>query len=76
MLDISFYFFIYKIGSEEAHRDIVYKNKALTIHKALNEPHFNEKTILVTNAWDYIDLWLKRNHKSEAQFFWQQAKHF
>jgi len=59
-----------------AHRSIQYNNKALTIHKAVNGPHFNAKTILVTSTWDYIDLWLKRNHKTEAQFFWQQAKHF
>lgn len=59
-----------------AHREIQYKNKPLTIHKAVSEPRFNEKTILVTSTWDYMDLWLKRNHKEEAQFYWQQAKHF
>ena len=59
-----------------AHREIKYKNKPLTIHKAVSEPHFNEKTILVTSTWDYIDLWLKRNHQEKAQFFWQQAQHF
>ncbi|WP_160286307.1 YaaC family protein [Pseudomonas knackmussii] len=59
-----------------AHREIVYKNKPLTIHKARTEPHFNEKTILVTSTWDYIGLWLKRNHKTDADFYWQQAKHF
>ena len=59
-----------------AHREIKYKNSPLTIHKAVSEPHFNQKTILVTSTWDYMDLWLKRNHKEEAQFYWQQAKHF
>lgn len=42
----------------------------------MSEPHFNEKTILVTSTWDYVDLWLKRNHQNKAQFFWQQAQHF
>jgi hypothetical protein len=58
------------------HRNIKYKNKPLTIHKAAKKPYFNEKTILVTSTWDYIDLWLKRNHKTNAQFFWQQSRHF
>lgn len=59
-----------------AHRNISYKNKPLTVHKSRTEPHFNEKTILVTSTWDYIGLWMKRNHKIEADFYWQQAKHF
>lgn len=57
-------------------RDITYKNKNLTIHKAITEPHFNEKTVLVTSTWDYVDLWLKRAGKNDARFFWSQAKSF
>lgn len=57
-------------------RDINYKNKNLTIHKAITEPRFNEKTVLVSNTWDYIDLWLKRAGKHNARFFWNQAHSF
>lgn len=57
-------------------RDISHKNKSLTIHKAVSEPHFNEKTILVTSTWDYVDLWLKRAGKHDARFFWNQAHSF
>jgi hypothetical protein len=56
--------------------DISYKNKALTLHKSITTPHFNERTVLVTSTWDYVDLWLKRNKKSEARFFWNQARSF
>lgn len=59
-----------------AFRDINHKNKALTIHKAVTEPHFNEKTVLVTSTWDYVDLWLKRAGKHDARFFWNQAHSF
>lgn len=59
-----------------AHREIQYKNKPLTIHKAFSNPRFNEKTILVTSTWDYMGLWFKRNHKEKALFYWQQAQHF
>lgn len=59
-----------------AHRDIKYKNKNLTIHKSVTTPHFNEKTVLVTSTWDYVDLWLKRAGKKDARFFWSQARSF
>ena len=57
-------------------KEIHHKNKNLTIHKAITDPHFNEKTILVTNTWDYVDLWLKRAGKHKARFFWNQAHSF
>lgn len=57
-------------------RDIKYKNKNLTIHKSINNPRFNERSILVTSTWDYVDLWLKREKKQQARFFWNQARSF
>lgn len=57
-------------------KDISHKNKNLTIHKAVSEPHFNEKTVLVTSTWDYVNLWLKRAGKHDARFFWNQAQSF
>jgi hypothetical protein len=55
---------------------ISHKGKALTLHKAVTSPHFNEKTVLVNSTWDYVDLWLKRAKKGEARFFWSQARSF
>lgn len=57
-------------------KTITYKGKDLTLHKAVSLPHFNEKTVLVASTWDYVDLWLKRNKKNEARFFWSQARSF
>lgn len=59
-----------------AYRDIEYQGKPLTIHKAIVSPDFTSKTVLVSDTWDYIDLWLKRNGPSSARFFWDQARHF
>ncbi len=59
-----------------ANRPIEVGGKLLTVHKAVTEPHFGEKTILVTDTWDYIALWLKRHHHTEARFFWDQARSF
>ncbi|HEX3036591.1 MAG TPA: YaaC family protein [Thermodesulfobacteriota bacterium] len=59
-----------------AFQQIQYKNKELTIHKAITKPHFHEKTVLVTDTWDYVDLWLKRSNKSLARFYWEQSHSF
>lgn len=56
--------------------EITYNGKPLSLHKAVSSPHFNEKTVLVTSTWDYVDLWLKRAKKHEARFFWGQARSF
>lgn len=57
-------------------RSISYKHRGLTIHKAAITPKFNDKTVLVTDTWDYIDLWLTRQKARQARFFWKQAKSF
>lgn len=58
------------------YRSINYLGKPLTVHKAIVSPEFDAKTVLVTDTWDYIDLWLKRNGPSKARFFWDQARQF
>ncbi|MEZ5557989.1 MAG: YaaC family protein [Pseudomonadales bacterium] len=41
------------------------------------QPNFASKTVLVTDTWDYVAMWLKRNKKGgDAYFYWQQAKSF
>jgi hypothetical protein len=55
---------------------ITHNGKHLTLHKAVSSPHFNEKTVLVTSTWDYVDLWLKRARKHDARFYWSQARSF
>jgi hypothetical protein len=59
-----------------AFREIEYKGKPLTVHKAMVAPVFGSKTVLVTDTWDYVELWLRRNGPSKAQFYWGQARHF
>lgn len=57
-------------------KPIIYNGKPLTLHKAVTTPHFNEKTVLATSTWDYVDLWLKRAKMNDARFFWSQARSF
>ena len=56
--------------------DIEFKGTHLSVHKAITKPHFGEKTVLVTDTWDYVDLWLRRSKKDDARFYWQQARSF
>ena len=57
-------------------KTIEYRGRPLKIHKARLAPDFGSKTVLVTDTWDYIDLWLKRKKFSRARFFWDQAHQF
>lgn len=55
---------------------IHHNGKPLSLHKSVTHPLFEAKTVLVTDTWEYVDLWLKRASKSEARFYWQQSRAF
>lgn len=46
------------------------------MHGAVVSPDFKASRVLCSDPWDYVSLWLKRNHKDDASFYWDQAKHF
>lgn len=51
-------------------------NKALTLAKPVKEPQFRMKTVLTLDPFDYVDLWLRREHKHDALHYWRQARNF
>ena len=60
-------------------KNIVVNSKEISLLKPITSADYDSKTILTDSAWEYVELWLKRqkDEKSqEALFFWQQAKHF
>jgi hypothetical protein len=59
-----------------AQREITITGKCITVHKAIANPDFSSKTVLVTDTWDYVTMWLKRAHNTEALFYWNQARDF
>jgi uncharacterized protein (UPF0332 family) len=59
-----------------AYEPIKYKGKTLTLHKSKIAPKIGGKTILANSVWEYVALWLKREHQEKALFNWQQAEHF
>lgn len=50
--------------------------KPLTLTKAVKNSNFRMKTVLTLDPFDYVDLWLRREHKDEAQHYWRQARNF
>jgi hypothetical protein len=48
----------------------------LKLHKATVSPELGTRTVLTNSPWDFVALWLQRNGKSDALFFWNQARVF
>lgn len=57
-------------------KPITLRSKELTLHKAVKSPDFNSGTVLVENAWDYVEMWLKGSGLSDALSYWTQARNF
>lgn len=58
---------------------ITVNSKNITIMKPVTSAEYQGKTVLTDSAWEYVELWLKRQSSKEAKealFYWQQAKHF
>lgn len=55
-----------------------YNGKRLKLHKSYKSPSWGKDTVLVTNTWDYVALWLKRECKKNSAplFYWEQARSF
>lgn len=51
-------------------------NKEIGLSKAVHEAQFQVKTVLTLEPFDYVDLWLRRQHQDEALFYWRQARDF
>jgi hypothetical protein len=54
-------------------QDIVYKGRVLRPRRATIAPDFASETVLVSDPWEYVDLWLKRNHHEEARAYWDPS---
>lgn len=54
-------------------------SKEIHLMKPVTSANYNGKTVLTNSAWEYVDLWLKRQSSEKARralFFWTQAKSF
>ncbi|MBY4869824.1 YaaC family protein [Burkholderia anthina] len=50
--------------------------KAVRLHGCLMAPDFRTQRVLCSDPWDFVSLWLKRHHKKDALFYWEQSHHF
>ncbi len=50
--------------------------KVVRLHGSLVDPDFRTQRVLCSDPWDFVSLWLKREHKKDALFYWEQSKHF
>tara|TARA_R110000824_G_scaffold118960_2_gene271459 strand:- start:79642 stop:80679 length:1038 start_codon:yes stop_codon:yes gene_type:complete len=55
---------------------IKFKTKPLGLSKVVRNAQFQVKTVLTLEPFNYVDLWLRREHKEEALFYWRQARNF
>jgi YaaC-like Protein len=55
---------------------ITINGRELKPHKATTSAQLAARTVLTNSHWEYVSLWLKREHKEAALFYWQQAQTF
>jgi hypothetical protein len=56
--------------------ELRHQGRRIRLKKSTVDPDFRGQTVLVTDPWDYVDLWLRRLDEDRARFYWQQARHF
>src|SRR5262249_34783516 len=45
-------------------------------HKAIVYPLLGTRTVLTNSPWSFVSLWLKKEKKDDALFYWNQAQEF
>ncbi|WP_081884734.1 MULTISPECIES: YaaC family protein [unclassified Pseudomonas] len=50
--------------------------REISPHKCVQSPNFDSRTVLTRSPWQFVELWLRRENKKEALFYWRQASEF
>ncbi|TBD81035.1 YaaC family protein [Rhizobium ruizarguesonis] len=53
-----------------------YANREVFFQKAITAPDIGQKTILARDAFQFVELWLRREKQKDALFYWTQARSF
>lgn len=53
-----------------------HRGRVLRPRHATTAPDFGAETVLVSDPWEYVELWLKRKGHDNARAHWQQAREF
>ena len=57
-------------------KTVTFRDREVAPHKAMVAPTLGERTVLTNSPWTYVALWLKRQGKRHASFYWEQAEEF
>lgn len=52
------------------------EGKSIGLHGCVINPDFRSQRVLCSDPGDFVSLWLKKQHKPDALFYWDQAKQF
>lgn len=52
------------------------KRREVGPHKAIVSPLLTSRNVLTNSPWTFVALWLQRNRKPKALFYWEQAQEF
>ncbi|WP_395005371.1 YaaC family protein [Undibacterium sp.] len=50
--------------------------KPVKLHGSLISTDYRQSRVLCSDPWEFVSLWLKRAHKNDALFYWEQARQF
>lgn len=53
-----------------------YSNRDVFFQKAITAPDLAQKAVLARDAFQFVELWLKREKQTDALFYWTQARSF
>lgn len=53
-----------------------YSNREVFFQKAITAPDIGTKSVLARDAFQFVELWLRRNKQKDALFYWNQSRSF
>lgn len=57
-------------------KPLTLNGRDIQIHKAILDPKFTNPTVLTSDFWKYVELWLRRKNARKSIFYWSQAQKF
>lgn len=58
------------------HIPIRIDGRTASLRKSYTSPDLKSNTVLVSDPWEYVSLWLRRKNQSDALFYWEQGQAF
>lgn len=55
---------------------LIFKGREIEFPKAITTPELEKRTILDHDAFQFVELWLRRKKHTDALFYWSQARSF